>query len=214
MQVAVQDPGVAGCRRERGQPPVGGQQPVALLGAQHVGMALQCRQPVRHVPVHRGEQRELAGIGRERGVQVGQHRDAVGRVRRPVGIRGRPLRERHRQAVAHVWSGRQLAAVPDHRRPDGLQVVGHRHLARQPVGDTGPDRGGPGRDPGHHRRRREVDLHRELVVQHHGLIDAQSVLAGDSDGSRDRAPGQVGAAGGPQIGRGSGIGHEHPLVRR
>ena len=33
-------------------------------------MALQCRQPVRHVAVHRGEQRELAGIGRERGVQV------------------------------------------------------------------------------------------------------------------------------------------------
>ena len=164
------------------------QQPVALLGGQHVGMALQRGQPVRHVLVHRREQRELAGIGRQRGVQVGQHRDAVGGVGRPVGIRRRPRRERHRQTVAHVRSGRQLTAVADHRCPDGLQVVGHRHLARQPVGDTGPDRGGPGRDPGHHRRRREVDLHRELVVEHHGLVDAQPVLAGDRDGRRDRPP--------------------------
>ena len=72
------------------QPLVGSQQPVALLGAQHVGMALQRREPERHVAVHRGEQRELAGIGGQRGVQVGQHRDAVGGVRRPVGIRRAP----------------------------------------------------------------------------------------------------------------------------
>ena len=187
------------------------QQPVALLRAQHVGIALQRRQPVRDVAVHRGEQRELAGIGGQRGVQVGQHRDAVGRVRRPVGIRGRPLRERHRQPVALVRSGRQLTAVADHRCPDGLQVVGHRHLARQPVGDAGPDRGGPGRDPGHHRRRREVDLHRELVVEHHGLVDAQPVLASDRDGRRDGSPRQVGPAAGPLVGR-LGMGHARRVL--
>ncbi len=178
-----------------------GQQPVAFLRAQHVGMALERGEAVRDVVVHGGEQRQLAGIARQGCVQVGEHRDAVGDLGRPVRIGRRPLRECHRQPVALVRSGRQLTAVGDHRGADGLEMVGHRDLPGEPGGDIGPHHRGPARDPGHHRRRGQVHLHREPVVQHHRLLDAEPVLTSDGHGRRHRPARTVRPAARPFVGR-------------
>ena len=177
-----------------------GQQPVAFLRAQHVGMALERGEAVRDVVVHGGEQRQLAGIARQGCVQVGEHRDAVGDLGRPVRIGRRPLRECHRQPVALVRSGRQLTAVGDHRGADGLEMVGHRDLPGEPGGDIGPHHRGPARDPGHHRRRGQVHLHREPVVQHHRLLDAEPVLTSDGHGRRHRPARTVRPAARPFVG--------------